>query len=342
MPFKPLITALMSTYNAASYVEKAIQSVLDQKMDDFEILIADDKSTDHTKSVVNSFADSRIRLLKMPTNVGVGAALNLCLSLVKGKYVAKVDADDINDPDRFSSQLSALETHPEWGMVKGVVDYFPDDDKVAKTWRYKWMKNVKEPEINAVDTPQAIANTLPDWCCITHNTIMVRTEIIRHYGYPPWRMGEDYALFYRMNQDRMPMGMVNQAVVYTRVRSNSTTGAGQHQLQWVVNLYGLKRRRILDFIGAAERICVIGGGQLARGLGLCLAADGVEVQVGLEWKSGIGFLPLPGSFQFECDAISSPQSEWKIIVACQPVRQEVCSALIRKGLRQNEDYFIIA
>ena len=339
MTSRPLVTALMSTYNSAPFVVDAIHSVLNQSMDDLELLVIDDGSTDTTVDLVRSMVDARIRLVKLPVNVGVGAALNVGLSIARGSYLAKVDADDINHPERFSHQLAALTAHPEWGLVKGRVEYFTEDGRVSCTDRYRWLKTVKEAELNAVDTPRAIAQTLPDWCCISHNTVMARTSVVHHYGYPPWRMGEDYALFYRMNQGCVKMGMSAQAGVRFRVSTGSTTGSGVHQLTWVSRIYALKRRRLQNFIGASEKICIVGGGQLAMGLKNCLNDDGITVQHFLEWKDGI-FFCLESPFNLGIDGSSS--ANCKIIVACQPVRQKVCSDLEHQGLQKNKDYFIFA
>ena len=342
MTSRPFVTALMSTYNSASLVVDSINSVLNQSMDDLELLIVDDGSTDATVDVVRSIVDSRIRLLKLPINVGVGAALNFGLSIARGTYLAKVDADDINHPERFSHQLAALMAHSEWGLVKGSVEYFTEDRTVALTARYQWLKAVKEAELNAVDTPRAIAQILPDWCCIAHNTVMARTAIVRHYGYPPWRMGEDYALFYRMNQDGVVMGMEDLSRVLFRVSSGSTTGSGVHQLQWVSSIYALKRRDLLNFIGASERLCVIGGGQLADGLKHCLAMDGIETKISVEWRDESFRCLSDGCANNEPVSDWSFFSGWKIVVACQPVRHKVCEALNLQGLFKNEDYFIFA
>lgn len=329
----------MSIYNSAPLVVDSIHSVLNQSVDDLELLVVDDGSTDTTVDVVRSIADSRIRLLMLPINVGVGAALNFGLSIARGLYLAKVDADDINHRERFSHQLAALTAHPEWGLVKGSVEYFTEDRTVSRTARYQWLKTVKEAELNTVDSPCAIAQTLPDWCCIAHNTVMARTQVIHHYGYPPWRMWEDYALFYRMNQDGVMMGMADEANVRFRVSDSSTTGSGVHQLKWVSSIYALKRRRLQNFIGSSDKICIIGGGQLAMGLMKNLNADGIAVQHFLEWKDG-NFYCLESPFGLSTDG--SSLANLKIIVACQPVRQKVCSALEHQGLRRNSDYFIFA
>lgn len=325
----------MSTFNASLFIKESIESILNQDYKDFELLIIDDKSDDLTKKYIKSYNDSRIRLIELPTNVGVGAALNFGLSIAKGKYIAKTDADDINHPERFAIQLAALEANSKWGLVKGCVDYFSDDSLVLKTARFKMLKTNREAELNSVNRPETIAQVLQDWCCIAHTTIMAKTEIVRHFGYPPWRMGEDYALFYRMNQTGIIMGMEKGAKVLVRVSPKSTTGCGKNQTQWITNIYALKRERVFNFIGDSRRLCVIGGGQLADGLKRCLAKDGFEVEMVVDYRNG-GFQYI--SSEHECG--ESDLNGRKVFIACQPVRKKVCQALIRRGLRQNDDYFI--
>ena len=93
-PQTPLVTVLMPVYNAQSYLKEAIDSILNQSHTDFEFLIVDDGSTDESVNIINSYSDSRIRLIQQ-SNAGVSGALNTGLSLAKGKYIVRFDADDV-------------------------------------------------------------------------------------------------------------------------------------------------------------------------------------------------------------------------------------------------------
>ena len=97
------ITVLMPAYNAAQYIAEAIQSVLEQTFTNFELLIVNDGSTDHTSNVLASFTDPRIRVINQ-VNGGVSVALNAGLREARGTYIARFDADDVCYPYRLEQQ----------------------------------------------------------------------------------------------------------------------------------------------------------------------------------------------------------------------------------------------
>lgn len=111
-----LISVIMGVYNIEKLwaFEKSMQSVLGQTVRDFEFLICDDGSTDHTYQILCRYArqDGRIRVLRSQSRRGLGAALNRCMRHSKGTYLARQDADDISLPDRFQRQTEFLKKHP--------------------------------------------------------------------------------------------------------------------------------------------------------------------------------------------------------------------------------------
>lgn len=111
------VSVLLPTYNAAPAVEDAIESILDQTYDDFELLVVDDGSTDDTIDIVRSFDDSRIRLHRRDEDDGLAAALNFGIEKSEGKYVARQDADDVSRPTRLATQVDYLEMSPSVDLV---------------------------------------------------------------------------------------------------------------------------------------------------------------------------------------------------------------------------------
>jgi glycosyltransferase involved in cell wall biosynthesis len=105
----PLISVIMPVYNSEEYVEEAIYSILNQSFTDFEFIIINDGSTDTSEDIVLKFLDDRIIYHKFPTNKGIVEALNFGLSIAKGQYIARMDADDISLPTRLECQLRILE-----------------------------------------------------------------------------------------------------------------------------------------------------------------------------------------------------------------------------------------
>ena len=116
------VTVLMPAFNVADFIGQAIQSVLDQTHSNFELLIINDGSKDHTEKIVLSFNDPRINLVNQ-SNMGVAAALNKGLSLAGTDYIARFDADDICVPGRLEKQLKFLVEHPDYAVVGSDAEY---------------------------------------------------------------------------------------------------------------------------------------------------------------------------------------------------------------------------
>ena len=112
----PEITVLMSVYNGQQYLRQCIESILSQTNGDFEFLIIDDGSTDNTPSILASYQDARMKIIRQE-NCGLTKSLNRGLSLAQGNFVARIDADDIAMPDRFERQLSFLQSNPNVAVV---------------------------------------------------------------------------------------------------------------------------------------------------------------------------------------------------------------------------------
>lgn len=112
----PLVTVLMPVYNAGSFLIEAVESVLSQTYQNFEFLIIDDGSTDESPALLETFNDQRIRIIHHDKNRKLIATLNHGLQLSKGKYIVRMDSDDISLPERIARQVDFMEAHPEVGL----------------------------------------------------------------------------------------------------------------------------------------------------------------------------------------------------------------------------------
>ena len=120
----PRVTVLMPTYNVAPWVEEAIQSVLKQTYTDFELLVVDDGSTDNTLEHVRTIKDSRIRIAAFPDNVGLAENLNRGLDHINTELIARMDGDDIAEPDWLETGIHVLDTMPEVGVCSFGFQFF--------------------------------------------------------------------------------------------------------------------------------------------------------------------------------------------------------------------------
>jgi glycosyltransferase involved in cell wall biosynthesis len=108
----PLISVVLPVYNCALYIEEALDSILNQTIQDFEIIIIDDCSTDETVKIIQSKFDKRIKLILKEQNKGLIDSLNIGFKKSTGKYIARMDGDDISLLNRFEKQLDVLESNP--------------------------------------------------------------------------------------------------------------------------------------------------------------------------------------------------------------------------------------
>lgn len=135
-----LISIALPAYNAGDYIGECLDNLLAQTYPNFEIILIDDCSTDHTAQVVAGYKDSRIRYFKNEKNLGIVHTLNKAYGLCKGEYIARMDADDTCKPDRLEKQLAILEANPEIGMVacdlqmfgarSGIIHYSTDPEQI--------------------------------------------------------------------------------------------------------------------------------------------------------------------------------------------------------------------
>jgi len=111
------ISVLIAVYNAEETIKAAIESILTQTYQDFEIIVIDDGSTDNTVKIIESLNDVRISIYKNSENLGQIKSLNRGVEYCKGKYIARTDADDISLPNRFMLQIKEFEKDPEIAIL---------------------------------------------------------------------------------------------------------------------------------------------------------------------------------------------------------------------------------
>ena len=123
----PLVSVIMPNYNSAKYIGEAISSVVNQSYRSLELIVIDDNSTDYSIHIIEQYKerDERIRLIKMPNNIGVGLARNEGLKIAAGKYITFLDSDDLWEINKLEIQISIMErlslavTHTDYGYLNG-------------------------------------------------------------------------------------------------------------------------------------------------------------------------------------------------------------------------------
>lgn len=124
----PKVTVLMPVYNGEQYLEEAIDSILSQTYTDYELLIINDGSKDHSEKIIQSYNDQRIRRINNSQNLGLIATLNKGLDLARGEYIARMDQDDISLPDRIEKQVNFMESNQHIGICGTWVEIFGESN----------------------------------------------------------------------------------------------------------------------------------------------------------------------------------------------------------------------
>ncbi len=128
MPSKPEVSVVMPAYNAEKYIGAAIESILTQTFNQFELIIVNDASTDNTKNIISSFSkqDPRIIVIQNETNLGIAGSRNRGLQTARGKYIAWQDADDLSCGERLEKQYAFMENNPAVAIVGAYLEFFDE------------------------------------------------------------------------------------------------------------------------------------------------------------------------------------------------------------------------
>lgn len=183
-----LVSVLMPAYNAATYIETAIESVLNQTYQQWELIIVNDSSTDTTEAVVKRFKDPRIRYYHNQTQLGLAKNRNKALSLTKGELIAILDADDCALPKRLETQVQLFQAHPNLVLCGSWTQVIDEHGRVLADWHFP-------------STSSALRAQFYIQFPIVHSSAMIRKSALKKLesAYDPhFSPAEDYELCFRL------------------------------------------------------------------------------------------------------------------------------------------------
>jgi glycosyltransferase involved in cell wall biosynthesis len=177
-----LVSILMAVYNGEKYLREAIESMLNQTYTNFEFLIINDGSTDTTEEIIMSYQDERIRHIKNEQNLKLIASLNKGLDLAIGKYIARMDADDISMPERLKKQVEYLEKNPQIGVLGSWVEIIGKEEPMI----IQHKTNFNDIRVELL---------FHNYLC--HPSVMLNNLILKKHNlnYPNFLHAEDYGLW---------------------------------------------------------------------------------------------------------------------------------------------------
>lgn len=333
----PEVSVLMSVYNGEEYIEETIRSILNQSFQDFEFIIIDDGSTDNTGSIIQSFSDPRIRLYRLAKNQGVAEALNFGLQHVQGKYIAKADADDLYSSDRLAIQKKFLDDHKEISLVGSFIEYFPQDETIRESKLYLNKKNIWERRKNTYTDWKDISEAIYWYCCLTHSSIMVRSDVLSEFRYREFPMGEDYDLFYRLNKAGHKMAIIDRVLTRVRVNGKSTT-VQNNDLYFDKILYDIKKVEIERLFHDSKRVYIWGAGSFGEKMRHVLKSNGLEIVGFIDSAQEKAGMAIQNKIVYSPTVLERGQD--KIIVASEPGMLEIINHLKNHGFIHLEDFVV--
>ncbi|MET4083349.1 glycosyltransferase involved in cell wall biosynthesis [Pedobacter sp. UYP30] len=225
----PQTTILLPTYNCAKYILKTVESVLNQSYSNYELLIIDDGSTDNTEEIVKSISDKRIVYLKNSKNLGIVKTLNKGIKLAKGKYIARMDADDIMLGNRLQEQINFLEVNPEHGMVGSWYQIMDVGGKIRST-------------LKTTLTHEDIKLALLFGNQFAHPAVTIRTDLVRKLKYSQeFLYTEDYDLWCRMAEVSK---LANLPKIHLSYRWYANNSCSRNQRELKANVVKLLSREL--------------------------------------------------------------------------------------------------
>jgi glycosyltransferase involved in cell wall biosynthesis len=185
----PLVSVLMPVYNGEKFLNEAIDSILNQTYADFEFLIINDGSTDNSETIILSYDDSRIRYEKNNSNLKLIATLNKGIELANGKYIVRMDADDISTSDRIEKQVAFMEKNSDIGL--------------CGTWFESFDEKETKGECKYASKHDIICFKHLYQIHLSHGTAIFRASLLDKFNFrfdKDFSHAEDYDLFSRMSQ----------------------------------------------------------------------------------------------------------------------------------------------
>lgn len=215
----PLVSIVMSVYNAEKYLAEAIESILNQTYKNFEFIIVDDGSTDNSASIIKNYKDRRIKYFRQ-SNKGLAGALNLAIGKAEGKYIARMDADDISAPERIEKQVEWLEKN-EHIAIAGTS--FALIDEFGRPFKHSYH----------LDRPEDLKLELFVRNPFGHGTIMLRRLVLEEVGpYQNSMPYEDYELWWNILKKFNGANLTEELYKWRVVRTGISHGSIEknHQL----------------------------------------------------------------------------------------------------------------
>lgn len=329
----PKISIVLPFKNASRFIAETLASIQSQKFEDWEIIAVNDHSIDSTEKTLNWFAknDDRVKIFQNPSH-GIIPALEQALNEATGKFITRMDADDLMPPDRLGVMLEAIQHSPAKTIVTGLVNYFSETEAISdgyKTYE-KWLNEINLQGTQWQNVYRECVVASPNW--------MMRTEELRECGgFHGLQYPEDYHLVFRWYRNNFKIHCIPAVTLLWREHPERTSRNSDHYSQR--SFFQLK---VSEFI-AHERLStnlVLWGtnikGRLAADI--LTNADIPFRWMDLDSKKRINGIPISSYTKLE--KIESPH----VLVAVYPEekeRKQLEDYLSQLGLEQGKQWWYL-
>jgi glycosyltransferase involved in cell wall biosynthesis len=335
-PAPPLVSILLPARDAAHTLGLSLKSIGRQSLSDFECLVVDNGSHDSTSGVVREFAqgDARFRLISV-LQPGIVPALNAGLEACRGRFVARMDADDVMHKERLRLQVAMLEARGELAAVGCHVRIFP---RIALTDGMR----AYERWLNAIDSPARLFAEAFVECPIAHPTLMIRRQLLVEVGYRDRGWPEDYDLILRLLVGGHELGVVPRRLLGWRdgpARLSRTAPEYKNE-----RITACKAAFLCEaFLRHTSEYVLWGYGDTGRVLSRALSAHGRKPTHIVELHPGrIGQRIAGAKVISPVELGAVPRRPLIVSVAGATPRSQIRSALFELGYRDTVDFVCAA
>ncbi len=258
---RPLVSVVMSVHNAQEYIKEAIESVLGQTFEDFELIVINDGSTDGTCQILESLArrDARICIVHQKKNRGLTRSLNSGIRHASGEYVARMDADDIALPERLERQVEILKTHVDIGVLGTLTDYIDSEGNLTgRSWP-RW----SPPVLNGW---RSLFESV-----VCHPSVMMRRSILQRLdGYNESVLrAQDYELWSRALFETRIGNVTEKLLLRRRTADAITVRFSDEQEETVLRAMACAVSRLLESHVPIRNIGALRAGLTGRANSVC-------------------------------------------------------------------------
>lgn len=337
MSAPPPVSVLLPVRNGAEHLSEALRSLQAQTDPDFEVIAVDDGSTDDTYGILAAWAwsDRRVRPLHQEP-AGIVAALEHARAMAKGRWLARMDADDVSEPERFAAQRALMASDPALAVCGTHVRYFPDDELREGTLRY-------EAWLNATSEPDDVERDLFVECPLAHPTFFLDARATDEVGgYRDRGWAEDYDLLLRLWRAGGRLAKVPERLLCWREgseRLQRTSPVYAPEAFVACKVHHLRR----SLLAEDRRVAIWGAGPVGKTFGRALAKAGTPVRAFVEVDARKIGQEIHGAPVLDTEAGLALDGVVHLAAVGQPgARETLRSILSGAGLRELEDFVAVA